>query len=100
MQKQIMGYMMMVVIGALAYYITQKLGEWLQDPALIFTLGIIIGAFEAAAYKWIRYTYKVPEDLPDPDLTPENHVKAAVSILTENIPKIDPAKLPIDPTKE
>ena len=61
-QKQILGYLLMAIVGSIVYYITQKLGFWFQDPALLVMLGIIIGAVEIASYKWIRYSFGLPPE--------------------------------------
>lgn len=69
-QKQIIGYLLMAIVGAVVYYLAQKLGIWFIDPALLIALGMILVAFEAAAYKWIRYTFKLPEESEEQTLQP------------------------------
>ena len=64
-QKQILGYLLMAVVGSVVYYITQKLGIWFADPAFLVSLGFILGASELAAYKWIRYSFGLPLEEDD-----------------------------------
>jgi hypothetical protein len=61
-QKTIIGYLLMAVIGALIFYLGGKLELWLHDPSLLIALGIILAAIETSAYKWIRYTFNLPEE--------------------------------------
>ena len=60
-QKQIVGYLIMTVLAAFIGFLTAKIGLWIQDVSLVLMLGVVIGAVEIAAYRWIRYTYKIPE---------------------------------------
>ena len=69
-QKQIIGYLLMTIIGAICDDGTQQIGVLFEDVGLVFTLGVIFGALEVAAYKWIRHTYNIPEELIDPHATP------------------------------
>jgi len=60
-QKQIIGYFLITIVGALIGYISGKIGVWIEDPSLIVLIGILLGAFEFAAIKWIKYSYQLPE---------------------------------------
>lgn len=60
-QKSIIGYLLMAVVGAFVFYLSGKMELWISDPSLMVSLGIILGAAEVAAYKWIRYTFSLPE---------------------------------------
>ncbi len=61
-QKQIIGYLLMAVVGAVVIYLAGKLELWILDPSLLISIGIILGALETAAYKWVRYTFRLPEE--------------------------------------
>ena len=63
-QKQIIGYWMMTIIGAVIGFAAQKIGIWINDPSTVVMIGVILGAFEVAAYKWIKHTYKIPDEVP------------------------------------
>lgn len=72
-QKQIIGYLIMAVLGAVLAYVGGKLTLFFSDPTLAVMLGFILTALETAAYKWIRYTFKLPEEeeVSEPDLPVE-----------------------------
>ena len=61
-QKQIIGYLLMAVVGSVIFYFTGKLELWIHDPSLLVSIGLILGAVEIAAFKWIRYSFGLPED--------------------------------------
>ena len=64
-QKSIIGYLLMAIVGAVIFYITGKIDLWFHDPTLLVSLGIMLGAAEIAAYKWIKYTFGLPEEIED-----------------------------------
>ena len=63
-QKQIIGYLLMAVVGSVVLYFGGKLELWINDPSLLISIGIMLGALEVASYKWIKYTFNLVEEVP------------------------------------
>jgi hypothetical protein len=94
----------MLTVGALSALGIYYLNKLEFDPTVLGILVAAVLGIEKIAYNWIRYNFKLPTtDTVDPEpvavgaepvvLTPANHVREAIKILNENIPKVEP---PID----
>lgn len=70
-QKQIIGYLLMAIVGAVIAYVAGRIAIWLDDYSLAVMLGFILTAIEIAAKKWISYTFNVPEEETPNDLPME-----------------------------
>lgn len=90
--RQIIGYLIMAAIGAVIALGIYYIGKLSLDPVLVSTLLTILAALEAAAYKWIKHNFGIPENDPGPTDQPQE-------ILTEP-PKIEAEPPMIIPIKE
>lgn len=73
-------------IGTIGIY---YLGKLSLDPIITGALISFAIVLNKLTIMWINYNYQLPTEP-----TPENNVRKAVDLLTENIPKVE--KLPIE----
>ena len=62
--KQIIGYLLMAVIGCVIGLGIYAIGKFSLDPALIGILFVLLAALETAAYKWVKHNFAIPDELP------------------------------------